>query len=74
MGRGYLRRTVLKERDAPGGANIGLIDLVARYTLDRGLHTIVDGILYAGHYGPMLAGLNGGSPGHLIVLLPGCPV
>ena len=28
----YLRRTVLKERDHPGGANIGLIDLVARYT------------------------------------------
>lgn len=28
-----LRRTVLRERDTPDGANIGLIDTVARYAL-----------------------------------------
>jgi predicted kinase len=54
----YLRRTVLKERDCPDGANIGLIDLVARYTLDHHLHTIIDGILYAAHYADMLAALR----------------
>jgi hypothetical protein len=30
-----LRRTVLRERDTPGGANIGLIDAVTRYALDH---------------------------------------
>ena len=54
----YLRRTVLKERDHPGGANIGLIDLVARYTLDHRMHTIIDGILYSAHYGDILAALR----------------
>jgi predicted kinase len=49
-----LRRIVLRERDVPGGANIGLIEQVARYALDAGYHTIVEGILYAAHYGPML--------------------
>lgn len=29
-----LRRIVLRERDRPGGANVGLIDLTARYALD----------------------------------------
>ena len=54
----YLRRIVLKERDCPGGANIGLIDLVARYALEHGLHTVIDGILYTAHYRDMLAGLR----------------
>ena len=58
VGQDYLRRTVLKERDHPGGANIGLIDLVARYALDHRMHTIIDGILYAAHYGDMLAALR----------------
>lgn len=52
-----LRRTVLRERDVPGGANIGLIDRVARYALDAGYHVVVEGILYADRYGDMLAGL-----------------
>ncbi|MFJ4594854.1 MULTISPECIES: kinase [unclassified Kitasatospora] len=50
-------RTVLRERDLPGGANIGLIDLVARHALDHGFHTVVEGILAAERYGPMLARL-----------------
>jgi predicted kinase len=53
-----LRRVVLKEKDRPGGVNIGLIDQVARYALDNGYHVALDGILDAGRYESMLAGLN----------------
>ncbi|MEU4116507.1 AAA family ATPase [Kitasatospora sp. NPDC028055] len=52
-----LRRIVLRERDRPGGANIGLIDTVARYALDAGYHVVIEGILYADHYGEMLTRL-----------------
>ncbi|MFB6990945.1 AAA family ATPase [Streptomyces sp. NPDC056304] len=52
-----LRRIVLRERDGPGGANIGLIDLTARYALDHGFHVVVEGILYADRYGTMLQDL-----------------
>src|SRR5712692_7214791 len=58
VGQDYLRRTVLKERDCPSGANIGLIDLVAHYALEHGLHTVINGILYTAHYGDMLAALR----------------
>jgi predicted kinase len=57
VGQDNLRRTVLRERDIPGGANIGLIDTVARYALDRGYHTIVEGILSAARYADMLSAL-----------------
>ncbi|MEV6950453.1 kinase [Streptomyces sp. NPDC051183] len=53
-----LRREVLHERDTPGAANIGLIGSVARYGLDHGFHVIVEGILYADRYGPMLDALR----------------
>jgi adenylylsulfate kinase-like enzyme len=56
--RDNLRRTVLRERDTPGGANIGLIDTVARYALTHGFHAIVEGILYSGHYADMITGLR----------------
>lgn len=49
-----LRRVVLREHDRPGGANIGLIDTVARYALDAGYHVVLEGILYADRYGPMI--------------------
>jgi predicted kinase len=49
-----LRRVVLNERDVSGGANIGLIHEVARYSLDRGFHVIIDGILRSDHYAAML--------------------
>lgn len=52
-----IRRTILKEKDRPGGANIGLIDQVARYSLDIGYHVVVEGILYADRYETMLARL-----------------
>ncbi|HEX5188563.1 MAG TPA: AAA family ATPase [Streptosporangiaceae bacterium] len=53
-----LRRTILKENDRPGAANIGLIDQVARYSLDHGYHVVLDGILNADRYERMLAGLR----------------
>lgn len=53
-----LRRVVLRERDRPGAANIGLIDLTARYALDAGYHVVVEGILYADRYGEMLTRLR----------------
>jgi adenylylsulfate kinase-like enzyme len=58
VGQDNLRRVVLRERDRPGAANIGLIDTVARYALDAGYHVVVEGILYADHYGEMLARLR----------------
>jgi predicted kinase len=57
VGQDNMRRTVLRERDIPGGANIELIDTVARYALDRGYHTIVEGILCAAYYADMLSAL-----------------
>ncbi|KOV14151.1 kinase [Streptomyces sp. XY413] len=59
VGQDNLRRIVLRERDVPGGANIGLIDTVARHALDAGYHVVVEGILYADRYGDMLLGLLG---------------
>lgn len=44
VGRDNLRHIVLRERDVPGGAYIGLVDTVARYALDHGYHTIIEGI------------------------------
>ncbi|MFD8232378.1 AAA family ATPase [Streptomyces sp. NPDC059696] len=58
VGQDNLRRDVLRERDRPGAANIGLIDLTARYALDAGYHVVVEGILYADHYGEMLTRLG----------------
>ncbi|MGW0538113.1 AAA family ATPase [Streptomyces sp. NPDC003032] len=52
-----LRRVVLRERDRPGAANIGLIGSVASYALNAGFHTVVEGILYADRYGEMLQDL-----------------
>ncbi|MFC9425752.1 kinase [Streptomyces sp. NPDC056987] len=57
VGQDNLRRTVLRERDRPGSANIGLIDLTSRYALDNGFHVVVEGILYADRYGTMLQDL-----------------
>jgi hypothetical protein len=58
VGQDNLRRVVLRERDRPGAANIGLIDTVARYALDAGYHVVLEGIFYADHYGTMLAQLR----------------
>jgi adenylylsulfate kinase-like enzyme len=53
VGQDNLRRIVLREHDRPHAASIGLIGMVARYALDAGYHVIVEGILYAAHYGDM---------------------
>jgi hypothetical protein len=53
-----IRRVILREKDRPGGVNIGLIDHVARYTLDHGYHVVLDGIFHADRYEPMLARLG----------------
>jgi predicted kinase len=45
VGQDNLRRQVLRQRDVPGGANIDLIDLTARFALQRGFHVIVEGVL-----------------------------
>jgi hypothetical protein len=63
VGQDNLRRVVLREHDVPGGANIDLIDLTARFALSRGFHTIVEGILTASHYGTMLTALIGDHAG-----------
>jgi predicted kinase len=57
VGQDLLRRQVLRELPVPGGANVGLIDLVARYALSHGFHTIVEGILECAVYGAMLTTL-----------------
>lgn len=48
----------LRERDVPGGVYIGLVDTVARYALDHGYHTIIEGIFYAAHCASMLTALR----------------
>lgn len=64
VGQDNLRRVILRERDTPDGANIGLIDLTVRYALDHGFHVVLAGILYAAHYGPMINALIRGHRGH----------
>jgi predicted kinase len=58
VGQDHIRRVVLKDKDRPGAPNIGLIDLVTRYALDAGYTTVLEGILYAAHYGEMLTRLR----------------
>lgn len=52
-----IRRDLLREKDVPGGINIGLVDTIARHALDQGYHVILEGIFHAAHYGPMLGRL-----------------
>ncbi|MFJ7216552.1 kinase [Amycolatopsis sp. NPDC098790] len=49
-----LRRVVLREHDVPGGLNIALIATVCRFSLDAGYHVVLEGILTAARYGPMM--------------------
>ncbi|MFD8562811.1 AAA family ATPase [Streptosporangium canum] len=58
-----IRRDILRERDVPGGANIDLIDTIARHCLKRGYHVLIEGILHADRYAPMLAALRRDHPG-----------
>jgi adenylate kinase family enzyme len=54
----HLRRILLRERDVPGGVNIGLIDTTVRYALDHGYDVVLEGILDHGRYGDMLRRLT----------------
>ena len=74
VGQDNLRRVILREHDVPGGANIDLIDLTARFALSRGFHTIVEGIFTASHYGAMLTALIGDHAGRCLRVLPRRPV
>ncbi|MCW2942811.1 MAG: Sli3 [Actinomycetia bacterium] len=58
-----VRRDLLRERDVPNGVNIGLIDTIVRYTLDRGYHVVLEGILTADRYAAMLEALRHDHPG-----------
>ncbi|WP_433216711.1 kinase [Microtetraspora malaysiensis] len=58
IGQDTVRRELLRERDVPGGVNIGLIDTIVRYALDHGYHVLLEGILTASRYGPMLRALS----------------
>jgi predicted kinase len=58
VGQDVIRRTILREKDRPGGVSVGLIDVAARYSLEHGFHVVVEGILYADRYEEMLAALR----------------
>ncbi|MBR7835773.1 kinase [Actinospica durhamensis] len=52
-----VRREILRERDVVGAVNVGLLDVMVRHVLDQGIHVVLEGILYAEHYGRMLTAL-----------------
>ncbi|MHA0033729.1 kinase [Deinococcus sp. PESE-13] len=60
----YLRRILLREHDVAGGKNIGLIETNVRYCLSAGSVTVLEGILFSRHYGPMLERLHADFGGH----------
>ncbi|MGW4463019.1 kinase [Micromonospora sp. NPDC004704] len=53
----YLRRIVLRERDADQGVAVHLIAQTARFALEHGFHVILEGILVAHRYGSMITSL-----------------
>ena len=57
VGQDNLRRHVLRERDRPGAASIGLIDQTARYCLDHGYHVVIEGIMHSDRYADTLSSL-----------------
>lgn len=60
----YLQRILLREQDVPNGNNIGLIETNVRYCLSAGSVTVLEGILFSRHYGPMLERLHADFGGH----------
>lgn len=62
----YIRRIVLRERDVPDGVNIGLIAQTVRYALAHGFDVLLEGILDAGRYAPMLRELAAGHGGPVL--------
>lgn len=66
----HIRRAIFGELDEPDGANITMIEQIASYALDRGFHTVVEGILPTVRYADMLARLarNHVGPSHFYYL------
>jgi len=58
-----IRRTLLRERDRPGAANIDLIELNVRFCLAHDYDVILEGILHAARYGSMIRRLMAEHPG-----------
>ncbi|MFD0851020.1 kinase [Actinomadura adrarensis] len=58
-----IRRQILRELDVPGGANIDLLDTIVRWSIGHGYHVVLEGILTASRYGPMLEALRRDHPG-----------
>ncbi len=54
----HLRRVLLCEEDIEGGAALGLVDQTVRYVLDHEVHVVLEGLLVAHRYGPMLRRLR----------------
>ena len=52
-----LRREVLGVADGRNNPAVGLIDLVVRFALDRGMDVVLEGILRSDIYGPILQSL-----------------
>jgi thymidylate kinase len=52
-----LRRMVFQEDQEPDGANIAAIEQLAELAMERGFHTVVEGIMPTVRYGEMLGSL-----------------
>jgi predicted kinase len=52
-----VRREVLGVADGRGNPAVELTDLIVRFTLDRGMHVVLEGILRSDIYGSMLQSL-----------------
>jgi predicted kinase len=61
----YLRRIMLREHETAGSAGLAprLIGSVTEMALASGYHVVLEGILAADRYGPMLRGLLAGHDG-----------
>ncbi len=57
LSQDVVRREVLGARDAPGNPAIDLLDLMARFALERGASVVLEGILVPERYGDLLCGL-----------------
>ena len=57
VGQDQVRRELLHVHDEVDNTAVDLIDLTARFVLDRGLHAVLEGVFYSGIYGPMLSRL-----------------
>ena len=60
----YLRRFILKEKEAAGADNIDLICQTVAFALSRGYDVVLEGMLVLQRYGDMLARLAALCPDH----------